>query len=174
MAQTSIAVVMGSDSDWPTMQACVAQLAELGLDCEVQIMSAHRTPQKVQDFARSAAERGLKVIIAAAGLAAGLPGMIASHTALPVIGVPMASGPLQGVDALLSMVQMPPGVPVATVGLGQIGAKNAALLAAQILSLQQATLAEAVRKFRREMAESVDKKNQLLRERLARGAEHAP
>ncbi len=137
-------------------------------------MSAHRTPQKVHDYARSAPERGIEVVIAAAGLAAGLAGTIAANTTLPVIGVPIASGPLQGVDALLSTVQMPPGVPVATVGIGEAGAKNAALLAAQILALQEATVAEAMRKFRRNMAESVDKKNQLLRERLVRGQGHAP
>lgn len=162
-----VAVVIGSDSDWPTMQACAEQLAELGIDYDVQVMSAHRSPQRVHDFARGAARAGVEVVIAAAGLAAGLAGTIAANTTLPVIGVPVASGPLQGVDALLSTVQMPPGVPVATVGIGPAGARNAALLAAQILALQDATVRQALENFKRKLVESVDKKNQALRERLS-------
>ena len=162
-----VAVVIGSDSDWATMKACVDQLAELGIACDVQVMSAHRTPQRVHEFARSAAGAGVKVVIAGAGLAAALAGTVAANTRLPVIGVPLASGPLQGIDALLSTVQMPPGVPVAGVGIGQVGARNAALFAAQILALQEPTVAEALEKFRRNLAETVDKKNQELRERLS-------
>ena len=161
-----VAVVMGSDSDWPAMQPCVDQLGELGIDCDVQILSAHRSPQRVHDFAREAAGAGVQVVIAGAGMAAALAGVIAANTRLPVMGVPRASGPLQGIDALLSTVQMPPGVPVATVGIGQVGARNAALLAAQILALQDARVAEALEKYRRNLAAAVDKKNQGLRERL--------
>ena len=120
--EPQVAVVMGSDSDWLTMEQCVLQLQELGVRFEVEIMSAHRTPQRVYDYARGAEQRGLKVIIAAAGLSAALAGAIAANTSLPVIGVPVASGPLAGVDALLSTVQMPPGVPVATMGIGPFGA----------------------------------------------------
>jgi len=162
-----VAVVMGSDSDWPAMQPCVDQLGEFGIDCEVQILSAHRSPQRLQDFARAAAGMGVQVVIAGAGMAAALAGAIAANTRLPVIGVPMSSGPLQGIDALLSTVQMPAGVPVATVGIGQAGARNAGLLAAQILGLQDARVAEALEKYRRNLVEAVDKKNQGLRQRLS-------
>lgn len=164
-----VAVVMGSESDLPTMEHCLKQLAELGIEYDVQVLSAHRTPDKVRAFARSAAESGFRVIIAGAGMSAALAGTIAAHTTLPVVGVPIASGPLQGVDALLSTVQMPPGVPVAGVGIGQAGARNAALFAAQVLALQEPALAEALEKHRRNLAATVDKKNQVLRERLSAG-----
>ena len=161
-----VAVLMGSDSDWPTMEKCVGQLTELGLDAVVEVMSAHRTPERVHRFTRAADGAGLEVIIAAAGLAAGLAGTVAANTSLPVIGVPIASGSLQGVDALLSTVQMPPGVPVATVGIGEAGAKNAALLAAQIIGSHDPDVAAAVRRFKETLAEAVEKKNHALQEKL--------
>ncbi|NLF31082.1 MAG: 5-(carboxyamino)imidazole ribonucleotide mutase [Planctomycetes bacterium] len=150
-----VGIVMGSDSDWETMERCAKQLEALGVPCEVRILSAHRTPGIAHDYARTAAERGLKVIIAAAGLAAHLAGAMAAGTSLPVIGVPMETGALNGLDALLSTVQMPPGVPVATVGIGKPGATNAAILAAQILATADATYAEAVTRFRAEQADKV-------------------
>jgi len=167
--RAKVAVVMGSESDLPTMKHCLAQLGELGIAYDVQVLSAHRSPDKVRAFARSAGESGFRVIIAGAGMSAALAGVIAAQTCLPVVGVPIASGPLQGVDALLSTVQMPPGIPVAGVGIGQAGARNAALLAAQVLALQEPALAEALEKHRRNLAATVDKKNQVLRERLSAG-----
>ena len=138
MPKPRIAVVFGSDSDWPVMEKCVTQLAAFDEVPHVEVMSAHRTPERVQAFASAAAKAGFEVIIAGAGMSAALAGTIAAHTNLPVIGVPLASGPLQGVDALLSTVQMPPGIPVATVGINN--ARNAALLAAEILSLSDETI----------------------------------
>jgi phosphoribosylaminoimidazole carboxylase PurE protein len=164
-----VAVLMGSDSDWLTMEQCVLQLREFGIKFEVEIMSAHRTPQRVHDYARQAEGRGIRVIIAAAGLSAALAGTIAANTTLPVIGVPVASGPLAGVDALLSTVQMPPGVPVATMGIGPFGAKNAAMLAAQILSLIDSRFVDAVKQYRKSQAATVESKNAKLREMLGNG-----
>jgi phosphoribosylaminoimidazole carboxylase PurE protein len=161
-----VAVMMGSESDWPVMQSCVDQLAHFGLQADVQILSAHRTPDLVADFARRAADEGFGVIIAAAGMSAALPGSVAAHTTLPVIGVPMASGALAGMDALLAMSQMPPGVPVATMAIGQPGARNAAILAAEILSLSDVTLREKLQEHKRFMAENTDKNNRALRSRL--------
>ncbi len=163
------AIIIGSDSDWSAMEACYKQLQEFGVGCRVEVMSAHRTPERVQEFCRTAQAEGIQVVIAAAGMAAHLAGVLASQTTLPVIGVPMDAGPLRGVDALLSTVQMPPGVPVATVGIGSAGARNAAILAAQILALHDPDLDAAIKKFKRNQAEMVDKKNQALRERLAGG-----
>lgn len=133
MPDPIVGIIMGSKSDDPTMQKGAAILDELGVPYEVTVSSAHRNPDATAEYARSAKDRGLKVIIAGAGLAAALPGVIAAHTTLPVIGVPVASGALNGVDALYAIVQMPPGVPVATVGIDN--ARNAAVLAAQILAL---------------------------------------
>ena len=133
-----VGVLMGSESDWPTMKAAAEVLAEYGVDYEARVLSAHRTPEKMAEYALSAHERGLKVLIAGAGGAAHLPGMVAAHTPLPVIGVPVSNGPLQGFDALLSIVQMPRGVPVATVAIGN--AQNAGLLAVQILATSDAGL----------------------------------
>ena len=164
--QPRVAVLMGSDSDWPTMEKCVSQLAELGLEAAVEVMSAHRTPERVHRFARDAEQAGFEVLIAAAGLAAGLAGAVAANTTLPVIGVPIASGSLQGVDALLSTVQMPPGVPVATVGIGEAGARNAALLAAQIIGRRDPELAASVRRFKEKLADAVQKRNRALQDRL--------
>jgi len=139
----AVAVVMGSESDMGVMQRCIETLREFGIEPEVRIISAHRTPQIAAEFAEKAAGSGIKVIIAAAGMAAHLAGALAGRTTLPVIGVPLISaGGLEGVDALLSTIQMPAGVPVATVAIGKAGAKNAAILAVQILALSDKTLGE--------------------------------
>ena len=159
-----VAVVMGSDSDWPVMKRCVDTLGELGVGCAVRVLSAHRTPGQAAEFAAGAAERGVKVIVAAAGMAAHLAGAMAAHTTLPVIGVPMASGALQGVDALLSTVQMPPGVPVATVGIG--AARNAALLAAQVLALSDPALTEKLAAHKKSMADHLAAKNAAIAREL--------
>ncbi|HJF76203.1 MAG TPA: 5-(carboxyamino)imidazole ribonucleotide mutase [Brevibacterium linens] len=138
-----VGIVMGSDSDWPTMKAAAEALDELGIESSAEVVSAHRMPEDMIDWAKSAADRGVRVIIAGAGGAAHLPGMIASMTSLPIIGVPVPLKYLDGMDSLLSIVQMPGGVPVATVSIG--GAKNAGLLAARILGAGQGTEAEALR-----------------------------
>lgn len=152
-----VAIIMGSDSDLPIMQGAASALDELGVDYVMQIVSAHRTPELMAEFANSAAERGLGVIIAGAGGAAHLPGMVAAQTTVPVIGVPVPNGAMNGTDALYSIVQMPKGVPVATVAIG--GAYNAGLLAAQILAFggheQDAALAERLADFRRKMRDAV-------------------
>ena len=147
-----VGVVMGSKSDEPLMQPALDVLNELGIEYEVSIISAHRNPEKAGEYGRSARERGLEVIIAGAGGAAHLAGVIASWTTTPVIGVPLERGELKGLDALLSMVQMPAGVPVACVAIG--GAKNAALLAAQILGLKHEGVRRAYEEYRRELLES--------------------
>jgi len=145
-----VAVVMGSDSDMDVMKSCVETLGDFGIEPIVRIISAHRTPQAAAEFAQNAAGEGIKVIIAAAGMAAHLAGALAARTILPIIGVPLISGSgLEGVDALLSTVQMPPGVPVATVAIGKAGAKNAAVLAVQILALSDKTLAEKLAEFKK-------------------------
>ena len=161
-----IAVVFGSDSDWPVMEKCVKQLAEFGETAFVEVMSAHRTPERVHAFASSAEESGFEVIIAGAGMSAALAGTVAAKTNLPVIGVPLASGTLQGVDALLSTVQMPPGVPVAAMGIGDAGAKNAALFALQIIARKDEKLAAALRDFKQKQAEGVEAKNRAVQEKL--------
>lgn len=161
--QSIVGVVMGSDSDLPTMQAAVDILDEFGVPREVRILSAHRTPDEMFDYAREAADRGVGVIIAGAGGAAHLPGMIASATPLPVIGVPVIATALAGVDALLSIVQMPGGVPVATVAIGN--AKNAGLLAVRILAAADADLRAAMERYQREMGDTVRRKDQALRDR---------
>jgi 5-(carboxyamino)imidazole ribonucleotide mutase len=144
-----VGVIMGSKSDSEVMQAALDVLAGLGIKYEVNIISAHRNPEKAREYAQSAQERGIEVIIAAAGLAAHLPGVLASWTTLPVIGVPMASGELKGVDALYSIVQMPAGIPVACMAIGSAGAKNAAYFAAEILGLKHATIRRAYEKYRK-------------------------
>jgi len=164
---SAVAIVLGSHSDWPTVEPCYKQLQEFGIACEVQVLSAHRTPDKLRDFVVSGEDR-FGVFIAAAGMAAALPGAIAAHTICPVIGIPVASAPLQGVDSLLSMVQMPPGVPVATVAIGSAGARNAAILAAQILAQSVPNLRERLKNFKSKQAESVDKNSQALQEQLRR------
>jgi len=157
---TTVAVVMGSDSDLKVMESCVAQLREFGLEAIVRIISAHRTPCVAADFAETAAAQGIKVIIAAAGMAAHLAGSLAARTTLPVIGVPLVcEAGLGGMDALLSTVQMPPGVPVATMGVGKAGAKNAAILAVQILALQDEGLARKLTEFRQKQEQTVRAKD---------------
>lgn len=141
MAAPLVGIVFGSASDEPVMKECAAVLERFGVPYELNVMSAHRTPERVAEYARSAAGRGLKVLIAGAGLAAHLAGAVAAHSLLPVIGVPLDAGSLGGLDALLSTVQMPAGVPVATVAIGKAGAKNAAWLALRILALQDTQLA---------------------------------
>lgn len=155
-----VAVIMGSDSDLPVVKGCFDKLNELGVECEMHIMSAHRTPAAVGEFASKAYERGFGVIIAAAGKAAHLGGFIAAHTTLPVIGIPLKSTELDGLDALLATVQMPSGIPVATVAIN--GAANAAILAAQILAVSDAALHEKLDKMRIDMAEAVRKKDLAL------------
>jgi 5-(carboxyamino)imidazole ribonucleotide mutase len=155
MAGKPIAIIMGSQSDWATMKHAADTLAELGVEHEVRIVSAHRTPERLYAFAKGAKEAGFKVIIAGAGGAAHLPGMTASLTALPVLGVPVESKALSGQDSLYSIVQMPPGVPVGTLAIGTAGAVNAALLAAGILALSDAALAERLAAWRRHQTDAV-------------------
>jgi len=157
-----IGIVMGSDSDLPVMQGCVDFLKKMGIPYEITVASAHRSPARALEYASSARTRGLKIIIAAAGMAAHLGGVLAAHTTLPVIGVPVDSSSLNGLDALLSTVQMPPGVPVATMGIGKAGAKNGAILAAQILALSDEGLAAKLANFKEEMAREVEEKAQRL------------
>ena len=159
-----VGLIMGSDSDWPTMEAAAEALAEFGIPFEVGVVSAHRTPQKMLDYARSAAGRGIKVIIAGAGGAAHLPGMVASMTPLPVIGVPVPLKYLDGMDSLLSIVQMPAGVPVATVSIG--GARNAGLLAVRILGASDPALLERMEAFQSELEAMVERKDEALRKTL--------
>jgi len=161
-----VGIVMGSDSDWDTMEAATERLHSFEIDYEVQVMSAHRTPKAVTQYASSARRRGLGVIIAGAGGAAHLAGVIAAHTTLPVIGVPVATSSLNGLDALLATVQMPPGVPVATVAIGRGGAENAAILAAQMLSLKSRALRQRLERFKAELAQSVEGKNLRLQRKL--------
>jgi phosphoribosylaminoimidazole carboxylase PurE protein len=148
MAGPLVGVVIGSESDREVMQVCLGQLEELGIAAELQVLSAHRTPDRARAYAREARERGLRVLIGAAGMAAHLAGALASESLLPVIGVPMDGGPLRGVDALLATVQMPRGVPVATMAIGTAGAHNAALFAAQILALDEPRLLERLQEIR--------------------------
>jgi 5-(carboxyamino)imidazole ribonucleotide mutase len=150
-----VAIIMGSRSDWPTMTCAAESLDQLGVAYETRVVSAHRTPERLYEFARTARERGVKVIIAGAGGAAHLPGMTASMTDLPVLGVPVMGKSLNGMDSLLSIVQMPPGVPVGTLAVGEAGARNAGLLAAQILALTDEDLARRVADYRRRQTESV-------------------
>lgn len=148
---TLVGVVMGSKSDTDVMQATLDVLKEMGIDYEVNVISAHRTPEKARKYAQEARSRGIEILIAAAGGAAHLPGVLASWTTLPVIGVPLASSELKGVDALYSIVQMPAGIPVATVAVGAAGAKNAAYLAAEILGLKYNKIQLAYEKYRSEL-----------------------
>jgi 5-(carboxyamino)imidazole ribonucleotide mutase len=165
-----VGVIMGSDSDWPTMRAAAEALDEFQVSYRVRVISAHRTPQAMLDFAGSAAEQGMKVIIAGAGGAAHLPGMVASATPLPVIGVPVPLKHLDGLDSLLSIVQMPAGIPVATVAVG--GARNAGLLAVRILAAADESLRARVTDFQAALAETARAKNESLRDRL--GGEGRP
>ena len=159
-----VGLIMGSDSDWSVMEAAAHALAEFDIPFEVGVVSAHRTPQRMLDYARTAAGRGIQLIIAGAGGAAHLPGMVASATPLPVIGVPVPLARLDGLDSLLSIVQMPPGVPVATVSIG--GARNAALLAVRILGATDQRVRERMETFQRDLEAMVLDKDDALRNRL--------
>lgn len=155
MGEIQVGIIMGSQSDWPVMKHAADILDELGVTCETRIVSAHRTPDRLWDYGRTAVERGLQVIIAGAGGAAHLPGMMASKTRLPVIGVPVQTQALSGVDSLYSIVQMPKGYPVATMAIGTAGAANAGLMAAAILSLHDAALAERLEAWRAALSASI-------------------
>ena len=161
MKKPLVGILMGSESDLPVMEKAMDVLKEMGVPYEVEISSAHRLPEKTASYARRARKRGIEVLIAGAGLAAHLAGALASHTTLPVIGVPIKSGALEGVDALYSTVQMPPGVPVATVGID--GAKNGAYLACEILSIKYPEIAKKLEDFRRKTRKSLDEKSKVLK-----------
>lgn len=167
--EPQVGIIMGSDSDWDTVAPAAEILAEFGIRFEVGVVSAHRTPEKMLAYAKSAHERDLQVIIACAGGAAHLPGMVAAATPLPVIGIPRALKDLDGLDSLLSIVQMPGGVPVATVSIG--GAKNAGLLAARILGASDPAIQRRMVDYQANMAEEVERKDEALRERLLGGGE---
>ena len=168
MSEKFVAVLMGSDSDLPTMQTTLDTLDTLGVKWEVRITSAHRTPEAPHSYVKDAEQRGCAVFVAAAGLAAPLAGAVSAIPGKPVIGVPMDAGPLHGMDALLSTVQMPAGIPVATVAIGKTGAKNAAYLAAQILSVADNVLADKLREERRKNAENIAVRNKSVQEQLGR------
>ncbi|CAB4933528.1 MAG: 5-(carboxyamino)imidazole ribonucleotide mutase [Actinobacteria bacterium] len=165
MGRSEVGIVMGSDSDWPTMEPAAAALDEFGIGWEAHVLSAHRTPRRMLEWAEGAAGRGLRVVVAGAGGAAHLPGMIAAATPLPVIGVPRALGQLDGMDSLLSIVQMPAGVPVATVSIG--GGRNAGLLAVRILAASDDVLRARVEQFQADLADSVVARDAQLQQRLS-------
>jgi 5-(carboxyamino)imidazole ribonucleotide mutase len=167
MDNPKVLIVMGSDSDVPVMEEAVKVLQEFGVPFEMRISSAHRSPRKTAALVAAADERGIKVIIAAAGVAAHLAGVIAAETILPVVAVPMQGGALNGLDALYSMVQMPGGIPVATMAIGKAGAKNAALLAVQILALADPALTGRLRAYKERLASEVEQKDQALQRSLA-------
>ncbi len=158
MSNPVVGIVMGSDSDFDIMKAAVSALDDFGIPSEVTVSSAHRTPAKSAEYARTARERGLKVIIAGAGMAAHLAGFMAAETTLPVIGVPIDAGPLKGLDALLATVQMPGGVPVATVSIGKAGAKNAGILAAQIIATADVEVAAKLTAYKERLVKEVEAK----------------
>ncbi|MHB1652797.1 MAG: 5-(carboxyamino)imidazole ribonucleotide mutase [Desulfitobacteriaceae bacterium] len=160
----SIGIIMGSDSDFPVMEVALKVLRKFGVSYEVKVSSAHRTLERTLNWVKEFEAQGGQVIIAAAGLAAHLPGVVAGATSLPVIGVPIRSGALEGVDALYAIVQMPPGVPVATVGIG--AARNAGLLAVQILAVADQDLKKAMRDYRAQMALEIERKDQAIQEKL--------
>jgi 5-(carboxyamino)imidazole ribonucleotide mutase len=161
MEKTLVGILMGSDSDLPVMEKAAEVLKEMGIPYEIDISSAHRLPEKSAQYAKTARDRGIEVLIAGAGMAAHLAGVLAAHTTLPVIGVPLKSGALEGVDALYSTVQMPPGVPVATVGID--GAKNAAYLACEILSIKYPEIAKKLEDFRTRTRKSLEEKSVALK-----------
>ncbi|MHB8121169.1 MAG: 5-(carboxyamino)imidazole ribonucleotide mutase [Desulfuromonadaceae bacterium] len=168
MSKALVGILMGSDSDLPVMRKAAEVCKELGVVCEMDVSSAHRLPDRTAEYARSARERGIEVLICGAGMAAHLAGVVASHTTLPVIGVPLASGAIGGVDALYSTVQMPPGIPVATVAVD--GAKNAAYLACSILSIKHPEIAERLDAFRQETRELLLAKSAALQLQLGEGS----
>ncbi len=154
-AQLYVGIIMGSKSDWPTMEAAAKVLDEFGIGYELEVVSAHRTPDKMMKYAASAKDRGLRIIIAGAGGAAHLPGMVAAKTTLPVLGVPVKSRALNGLDSLLSIAQMPAGIPVATFAIGESGAKNAGLFAASVLALEDNAIAQKLERFRTTQTKTV-------------------
>lgn len=162
MAKPQVGVLMGSDSDWTVMCECCKMLEQLGVEWEVSVLSAHRTPRRAMEYANTAEERGLKVIIAGAGSAAHLAGAMAASTHLPIIGVPLDPAGTGGLDALYSTVQMPAGVPVATVAVGKAGARNAGILAAQMLSLSDEKIRKNLIAFREEMAPKVEERSRII------------
>ena len=168
MSKAIVALVMGSDSDWPLLDEAVGVLAKFEVECDVRVMSAHRTPDMAAAFAKQAARGGLKVIIAAAGGAAHLAGVIAAHTTLPVIGIPVPSNIMGGIDSLLSTVQMPAGIPVATVSVGKSGATNAALLAVQILALSNPELTRKLVQYKKALEDKVKAGNQRIQAEVAK------
>lgn len=157
-----VGVVMGSDSDLEIMKRCIDQLESFGIACEVRVISAHRTPEIAHEYSSTAIDRGLKVIIAAAGMSAALAGVLAANTTLPVIGVPINSGPLQGVDAALSTMQMPPGIPVGCMAIGKAGASNAGIFAAQILATSDESLAVKLAEFKDAQIRKVQEKDRAV------------
>ena len=161
-----VAVIMGSKSDLPSLKGAFETLRRFGVEFEARVISAHRTPDTAAEYAKTAESRGIKVVICAAGMAAHLAGVIAAHTILPVIGIPMASEPFSGFDALLAMVQMPPGIPVSTVTAGPAGAKNAALSAIAILALNDPKLKAALKAFRAEQTRKVEEADAALQQEL--------
>jgi 5-(carboxyamino)imidazole ribonucleotide mutase len=165
-----VLVLMGSDSDWEVMSEAKKALDDMGVPCEVHVSSAHRAAERTGKLAREAAGRGIQVIICGAGAAAHLAGMVAAESELPVLGVPLASSDLNGMDALLAIAQMPAGVPVGTLSIGKSGARNAALLAVRILARADPELAERIRAHRRRMAEEVEAKDAALQVKLAKAA----
>jgi phosphoribosylaminoimidazole carboxylase PurE protein len=169
MKTSKVAILMGSDSDFEVMQESINALKEFGVDYEVRVLSAHRSPDLVRDFVLSAEANQIKVFIAGAGGAAHLAGVVAAHTKLPVIGVPIASTPLNGMDAMLATVQMPAGIPVATVAVGKAGARNAGILAVQCLAISDAVLSDKLTAFKRKLSDGVRQKNDKLQDRLSQG-----
>ncbi len=163
--QPKAAVIMGSDSDFPVVKKCIAMLKKFGIEADVNVISAHRTPDAAERYAKEAEANGVDIIIAAAGKAAHLAGVLAAFTTLPVIGIPMKSSTMDGLDSLLSMVQMPKGIPVATVAID--GADNAGILAAQILALKYEQIAPLLKQFKADMAAEVEAKNKAIREEAA-------
>jgi 5-(carboxyamino)imidazole ribonucleotide mutase len=161
-----VLILMGSDSDWPVMSAAREALSDLGIECDVHVSSAHRTPERTSKLAREAASRGVQVIVCGAGAAAHLAGVVAAESELPVLGVPLAASDLSGLDALLSTAQMPGGVPVGTLAIGKAGARNAGLLAARIIGLGDPAVAAKVREQRERMAREVEGKDQALQAKL--------
>jgi len=163
VTQPKVAIVLGSDSDYPVIQDMLKTLKDFGIEHELTVSSAHRSPERTRTYAVELEKRGIQVVIACAGAAAHLAGVIAAHTILPVIGVPIDSSPLNGLDALLSTSMMPAGVPVATMGIGKSGAGNAAVLAAQILARSDAALAEKIHKYKKQLADRVEQRDKELR-----------
>ncbi len=166
MSDVRVGIVMGSDNDWDVMERVVKQLKEFGIGCEVKVVSAHRTPDAAHEYASTAIDRGLKIIIAGAGMSAALGGVMAASTTLPVIGVPIDSGPLVGVDAALSTMQMPPGIPVGCMAIGKAGATNAGIFAAEILALADAELAAKLVAFKKTQADKVAQRDAKIQEKF--------